>query len=182
MLLLIATKYALGYLENLYLDKQDKKIKSQCVITNEELMNNEITTKPGNAGCLIIQDTKVILIEGAFSIDDLGRSGKILFPGGTKKPNEYSACTAARETFEETGIAVNIIDIVGVTDNGFIVFECTPVNKITPESLKYRKRFETRKVHLLTLDELNESSILKRFRHKDDKNFITQYITRKNIK
>ncbi|MBS3750581.1 MAG: NUDIX domain-containing protein [Anaerolineales bacterium] len=56
-------------------------------------------------------------------------------PGGTLEPNESFGQTAIRETFEETGIEIKIIDLVGVYSRPHwreggsheILFSATPV-------------------------------------------------------
>ncbi|WP_366492917.1 NUDIX hydrolase [Alcanivorax sp.] len=49
-----------------------------------------------NAGCLIIQNDKVLLLSHRWG-DKLG------VPGGTLEDGELAQCTAWRETREETG-------------------------------------------------------------------------------
>ena len=55
-----------------------------------------------NAGCLIIQDDKVLLLTHRWG-------GKLGVPGGTREDGELAQCTAWRETREETGVAVTVL-------------------------------------------------------------------------
>lgn len=102
----------------------------QC---KSELINDK---RNSNAGCIIVIDNKALFVKQA-----IGR--KLSLPGGTKKPNETAPCTAARETFEETGIDVIVKKQLKKLNNSFIVYQCQPINTdITNLNLKYRKFLE----------------------------------------
>ncbi|AFU98552.1 NUDIX hydrolase [Simiduia agarivorans] len=72
---------------------------------------------PANAGCLVIQERQVLMVREL--------TGKISLPGGTSERGESAQCTAWRETFEETGLAVQVGARMQVFDNGFSLFRCT---------------------------------------------------------
>lgn len=72
---------------------------------------------PANAGCLVIQQGRVLMT--------LERSGHISLPGGTRSAGETAQCTAFRETWEETGVAVTVGQVIRRFDNGFVLFHCS---------------------------------------------------------
>lgn len=71
----------------------------------------------GNAGCLITRPGAVVMVQQQLS-------GTWAIPGGTAEPGERAACTAARETAEETGFKVNVVEPLVVLDNGFHIYRC----------------------------------------------------------
>ncbi len=72
-----------------------------------------------NAGCLIIQDSKVLLLTHRWG-------GKLGLPGGTLEAGELAQCTAWRETREEAGLTVTVGERLAVMTNGFHVYRCYP--------------------------------------------------------
>lgn len=72
-----------------------------------------------NAGCLIIQEDKVLLLTHRWG-------GKLGVPGGTLEEGELAQCTAWRETREETGLAVTVGERLAVMSNGFHLYRCYP--------------------------------------------------------
>ena len=93
-------------------------------------------TSQANAGCLIVQDGKILMTKAAFT-------GKFAIPGGSRKQGEVSTCTAHRETFEETGLDVQVEKRIITATNGFEIFLCTPK---TPINTSYTKRYEIEQV------------------------------------
>ena len=81
-----------------------------------------------NAGCLIVQGDKVLLITHRWG-------GKLGVPGGTLEAGELAQCTAYRETREETGIDVVVGTRLQVMKNGFHLYRCYPAEPLpaTPE-------------------------------------------------
>ena len=77
-----------------------------------------------NAGCLIVQGDKVLLITHRWG-------GKLGVPGGTLEAGELAQCTAYRETREETGIEVVVGPRVRVMKNGFHLYRCYPADAQT---------------------------------------------------
>lgn len=80
------------------------------------------TTKGGavapSAGCLVMHRGKLLLTEV--------RGGKFGPPGGSALEGEVAQCTAERETWEETGIAVKAGELATRFDNGFHLYWCEP--------------------------------------------------------
>ncbi len=76
----------------------------------------------GNAGCLIKRDDAVVLVQQRVS-------GLWALPGGTAESGERAACTAARETREETGLQVQVREHLETLDNGFHLFRCDVVGE-----------------------------------------------------
>ncbi|MBA53767.1 MAG: hypothetical protein CMK89_04870 [Pseudomonadales bacterium] len=71
----------------------------------------------GNAGCMIIHDQKVLMVQQRVS-------GKWSLPGGTAESGERAACTAQRETREETGLEVSLKHKILTLQNGFHLYRC----------------------------------------------------------
>lgn len=71
----------------------------------------------GNAGCLIVRPAGALMVQ-----QRLGGSWAI--PGGTAESGERAACTAARETREETGLDVQIVRHLTTLENGFHIYHC----------------------------------------------------------
>lgn len=78
-----------------------------------------------NAGCLILHDDKVLLISHRWG-------GKLGVPGGTREADELAQCTAYRETYEETGLAVTVGRRLAVMKNGFHLYRCYPEQVLSP--------------------------------------------------
>ncbi|MFT5703226.1 MAG: 8-oxo-dGTP pyrophosphatase MutT (NUDIX family) [Rickettsiales bacterium] len=95
-----------------------------------------------NAGCLIIEEGKILLVKSRnhYSI-----------PAGTSAKGESAACTAHRETFEESGVNVKVLKRLHVADNGFVIFLCRLVSEV---DLNYRKKYEIDEVVLRKIDEI----------------------------
>ncbi|MCU7553066.1 NUDIX hydrolase [Alteromonas sp. ASW11-19] len=51
-------------------------------------------------------------------------SGKLDVPGGGRTDDSSLACTAHRETWEETGLNVEVGPVLGTTANGMVLFYC----------------------------------------------------------
>lgn len=58
-------------------------------------------------------------------------SGKVSIPGGKAKRGESAACTAIRETYEETGLKVEPVKLARIWTNGFYIFECALTEPLT---------------------------------------------------
>ena len=86
----------------------------------------------GNAGCLIQQGKKILLVTQ--------NSGKLSLPGGTSNINESAQQTAIRETYEETQLLVSPVKLIKTFKNNFHLFECRI--KKSPEVLQPLKSFE----------------------------------------
>jgi len=90
----------------------------------------------GNAGCLISRPGAVLMVQQQLS-------GSWALPGGTSESGERAACTAIRETQEETGLAVHATEHLITLENGFHIYRCE-----VPEDapLQTRDGFEIRDV------------------------------------
>ena len=93
-----------------------------CRISDALLSRNvhaEINAQaaPVGAACLIKTEGKVLLVKHRLS-------GKLDFPGGGLSDNESLACTAHRETWEETGFNVEVSEYLSTTSNGLVIFGC----------------------------------------------------------
>jgi len=98
-----------------------------------------------NAGCLLVDNRKVLLIEG--------KNGKLSLPGGGKAKGEAPQCTAERETWEESGIEVTAGDKIISFDNGFQLFKCSMVGEQVKDGSERPWRFEVKAVHWLGKDD-----------------------------
>ncbi|MCC2616413.1 NUDIX hydrolase [Aestuariibacter halophilus] len=70
-----------------------------------------------NAGCIIRYGNHMLMLRHRVS-------GKLDLPGGTAHTGESAQCTAHRETFEETGLNVEVRQHLGTFEAGFEVYEC----------------------------------------------------------
>ena len=109
-----------------------------------------------NAGCLIRFDQRTLLVTHRLT-------GQLDIPGGMQGDNESLACTAHRETFEETGLNVEVLFPVAQTKNGMLIFSCLADNVLnvanfprpTPDFLLS----ETSELSLYNLYELDDAQL-----------------------
>ncbi len=85
----------------------------------------------GDAGCLIAVEGRTLLI--AHNV-----SGKLGFPGG-KSANEVPAqCTAHRETWEYTGLDVEVGVFLARLSTGFLLYAChSPHNDLSADEVPH---------------------------------------------
>lgn len=76
------------------------------------------------AMCVIAEEGKLLVVRHRLS-------GKLDLPGGRTIKGESAACTAHRETFEETGLNTNIIGVAG-TISQTVIFACRQYSGFTP--------------------------------------------------
>lgn len=74
-----------------------------------------------DAGCIVLRKNANNENELLTIISPLNRAS---IPGGQNRLAESASCTAIRETYEETGIAVTPVKLATVWENGFHIFEC----------------------------------------------------------
>jgi 8-oxo-dGTP pyrophosphatase MutT (NUDIX family) len=79
-----------------------------------------------NGQCLIVQRDRVLAVQHR-------ASGKYDLPGGTRRPDETAQSTSHRETFEETGLVVEVGPRVS-TFPGAAVYRCVPQEPV-PEPI-----------------------------------------------
>lgn len=70
-----------------------------------------------NAGCMLRFENKALLLTHRFS-------QRLDIPGGGSQTGESLACAAHRETFEETGLNVEVLFPVAQTKHGLVIFAC----------------------------------------------------------
>ena len=90
---------------------------SDTLLSQENQVDENRSTALIAAACLIKTNSKVLLVEHRLS-------GKLDFPGGGLLENESVACTAHRETWEETGFNVEVTQYLSTTPNGLAIFGC----------------------------------------------------------
>jgi 8-oxo-dGTP diphosphatase len=105
---------------------------------------------PANAGCLVRIGERMLVIRHL-------RGGKLGLPGGRAEPGETPACTAHRETWEETGLDVRVGLLLRVLENGFRIFACEapPGTDAVPISLPPQARNEVTAIEWRRADELD---------------------------
>ena len=72
----------------------------------------------GNAGCLIMHGDQFLVARHR-------KKDKWNLPGGTAERGESAQCTAARETWEELGLEVEVGALLRQQENGFYLFSCS---------------------------------------------------------
>jgi len=146
--ILIALWLAFGLIQIGIMRHDDRQIKKSlpiCKLGNAELKS----LKSLSAGCYIRHNNKFLIVHYPIMVLNMSASNKYSVPSGSVDQGESSACAAARETFEETGIDVRVEKEIKSFANGFVLFECTPVNPVTAEQLKYTKLFEIAKIEFI---------------------------------
>lgn len=93
------------------------------------------------AGALVVHEQRVLLVRSIYGVT----KGRYLLPAGRVNPDELPDQAAARETFEETGLRVEIEGLIGVRlwvmDDGehnyFFMFRArllSPLSELRPET------------------------------------------------
>ena len=124
------------------------------------------------AGCYIANEQGVVMTIGRFN-------GALQLPAGTRETGESPACTARRETLEETGLIVQIAERVGARKGGrFVLFRCIPKKPLdTAGNLKPLDFFEIRKVLVVnptTLLDTDGVRIERRWRFPQDRSLLAE--------
>jgi len=119
-----------------------------------------------SAGCLVIKQNQLLVMEGM--------GGTISIPGGSGEANETPRCSAHRETWEETGLNVEPVQLVRKFDNGFHLYRCN----LTPESGQIDPPFalEVKRAFWLSPEEFDQYE----WRFPDQKQLLRDYL-QKNI-
>ncbi len=76
----------------------------------------------GNAGCLIKIDDRMLAVRHC-------QTNRLSPPAGTAADGETAQCTAYRETWEETGVEVNVGRLLRSFDDRFHLFHCLAVDE-----------------------------------------------------
>ena len=69
-----------------------------------------------SAGCFVVSAEGLLLVQGL--------NGKLSPPGGSSQPGESAQCTAFRESWEETGLRLQLRELLQVFDTGFHLYRC----------------------------------------------------------
>lgn len=69
-----------------------------------------------SAGCFSVTDGELLVVQGL--------SGNIGLPGGLSAPGEAAQCTAFRESWEETGLYLQPVELLRVFSKGFRLYRC----------------------------------------------------------
>jgi ADP-ribose pyrophosphatase YjhB (NUDIX family) len=114
------------------------------------------------AGALVVHDNRVLLVRNIRGVT----RGRYLLPAGRVNPNELPDQAAARETFEETSLRVEIVGLMGVRiwvmDDGehnyFFMFCAkllSPVSELKPnlDEIDDARFFSKEELDTLTVDE-----------------------------
>lgn len=132
-----------------------------CRAQQQDTDNYIYAANSQNAGCLIRFGHQTLLITHRFS-------QRLDIPGGGVQTDESLACTAHRETFEETGLNVEVLFPVAETKHGMIIFACLADDMIdTKQFPRPSPSFaltESVQISLYDLFDLEQES----FRFEDD--------------
>jgi ADP-ribose pyrophosphatase YjhB (NUDIX family) len=114
------------------------------------------------AGALVVHDNRVLLVRNIRGVT----KGRYLLPAGRVNPNELPDQAAARETFEETALRVEIDGLMGVRiwvmDDGehnyFFMFRAkllSPVSELRPnlDEIDDARFFTKEELDALTVDD-----------------------------
>lgn len=80
-----------------------------------------------SASCVVIREDKVLMVKHTYG----AAKGKYLIPGGFSEGGEMPQVTAAREVLEETGVVVEVNDLVAIrftTEEVWCIFNATYVS------------------------------------------------------
>jgi 8-oxo-dGTP diphosphatase len=80
--------------------------------------------------------------------------GLVNLPGGSSKEGEAARCAAHRETWEETGLNLQVGELIKVLDTGFHLYRCDFTIKSGEIDPPFR--LEVRRAYLLSPDDFNE--------------------------
>ena len=127
-------------------------------------IENEIQA---NAGCIVIRDSKLLVIQSP--------TRKISIPGGSAQKDETAACTAIRETQEETGLEVTPTKLAKIWENGFYIFECDTTSRKIKRSI--RQAIEVHATHWITTEEFDSYQ----WRYETQKKWLKSYLNVKPL-
>jgi 8-oxo-dGTP diphosphatase len=96
-----------------------------CALGRPRCESPATATHAPSAACVVVVDGRLLAIRHRFG-------GKLGLPGGTAHTGEAARCTAERETWEETGLAVHATVRVGATTSRGHYYWCEPVASVRP--------------------------------------------------
>ena len=99
-----------------------------------------------SAGCLSLENGKLLVVQGM--------NRKLSPPGGKARDGESAQCTAHRETWEETGLALKPTRLIDVFDTGFHLYQCERMQE--SGAIAPGERFEIRSAFYLAPDEFDD--------------------------
>jgi hypothetical protein len=110
------------------------------------------TQKYNRAFCLIKQGDKTVMIKQSFNFSNPTNYHEYALPGGKPLSQEKAPCTAIRQTFEQTGLFVEVSSIAYKNED-YIIFKCTPLRPIS-SIINYSKIFYSSGVEILSNSEI----------------------------
>lgn len=87
-----------------------------------KVMQDHVDVASANAGCLVRLGSALLIVKQR-------TNGQWNIPAGSGKDNESAQCTAHRETWEESGLDVQVGRLLEVFDNNFRLYECHAVDR-----------------------------------------------------
>jgi 8-oxo-dGTP pyrophosphatase MutT (NUDIX family) len=105
----------------------------------------------GNAGCLVRVGDRMLVLRHRWG-------GYLGLPGGRSDPGETARCTAHRETWEETGLDVEVGQLLMGFVNGFSVFACRTAEPLPADAELELPDHATNEVRALMLSNPDDIS------------------------
>ena len=106
----------------------------------------DASARAPSAGCMAVRDDRLLVVE-----DLQGRIGP---PGGSSKEGESAQCTAHRETWEETGLDLQVGELVTVMQTGFYLYDCR--FHLQSGDIDPPPRMEVRRAFMLHSDDFDQ--------------------------
>jgi 8-oxo-dGTP diphosphatase len=101
-----------------------------------------------SAGCFAMKGGNLLVVETL--------SGLVNLPGGSSNDNEHAQCTAHRETWEETGLDLEVGELLKVMDTGFHLYHCS--FKADSGDIDPPPRLEVRRAYLLAPEKFKDQN------------------------
>lgn len=99
-----------------------------------------------SAGCFSVIEQRLLVVQGL--------NGAISLPGGSSVRSETAQCTAARETWEETGLILQPGRRLATFATGFHLYECQ--RDANSGAIDPPPRLEVRQAFYLPVDEFDQ--------------------------
>ena len=99
-----------------------------------------------SAGCFSVVEQRLLVVQGL--------NGDISLPGGSSVRGETAQCTAARETWEETGLTLKPGRRLATFATGFHLYECQ--RDANSGAIDPPPRLEVRQAFYLHVDEFDQ--------------------------